>query len=96
MKFSRIRYRNAVGHEDSPVKYTKNIQFTSGPLKGYYEAYSYLNQKITKNWNRKNKIYGNSSGTGTAKNLVDAIYISVSEAIERWAFIMSVKSKMRH
>lgn len=79
-------------------KYSRVLKEFGGPIEKisireidffgekYFEAYAYLDLKSIPFLDQKKSIYGSSHGSGTDSKKDVAIYKSISEALERWAW----------
>lgn len=89
MNLAPLRYRKLLNHSQSPISCVKHKKLENG----MYEAYSYLDNDLIGGYKNKNSFYGNATGTGTDKYLNIALYKSISESLERWAYFECLKNK---
>lgn len=88
----------------APIKYSKVLKEDGGPIERIavreisqfgspaFEAYAYLMPALRSPDNDDKKVYGSSDGTGTSPNRAHAVYMAISEALERWAWYKSLTS----
>lgn len=95
MNLAPFYYRNLIENKQiiSDVIFY-NVTLLDG--KKLIEASTTLNQKLRPSYISVSEIYSKSDGGGTSKNKNVAIYKSLSEALERWAFYDKVDSDESH
>jgi hypothetical protein len=75
------------------ISYKERDYFEAdGQLKKYYEVYSYLQPQHQLSSQPEHTLYGHCDGTGSHPELIQAMYRSISESLERWAFYQIIKS----
>jgi hypothetical protein len=89
---AKLLYRDILSTDGGPILELKHRRVNY--FEDAFESYSYLSIDLIADGKSKygGKIYGRSDGTGYSTNLKKAVYISISEAIERWAFLSCVSS----
>jgi hypothetical protein len=86
-------YRHLINNPNGPIEKISYILpkercgFATG-----FEALSYLNKSLGLKDEKLYKLYGNADGSGWDINLSTAVNKSISEALERWAFLAISKN----
>ena len=88
MNLAPWKYRNILSDQRGPVA---SIETRRLPV-DLYEAYVHLDPKMQIERGEESSIYANRDGSGTHKYPHIARYKAISEALERWAFWVTVTS----
>lgn len=87
-------YRNILEQDGGPINEIIVSKAEITQSRNGFEAACFLSKSLTIDFsNEKNYIYGNPDGSGSDIYKSQAIYKSISEALERWAFFSVVNSK---
>lgn len=91
ISFSPWYYRNLL-FENDIIDSLKYYEFSHLDGSLQFEVLAFLKNKHIPNWLSNSEIYTNCDGTGTSQYKNIAAYKSISEALERWAFYVSIDS----
>jgi len=84
------RYRNALVSDGGPIARIAARRTQSSFKDRKYEAFAYLDPAFTPR--PDTLLYGKADGTGSSSSYAEASYKAISEALERWAFAITISS----
>ena len=88
-----LRYRNILSRDGGPIERIE-IRKLGTTDKQTYEAVAFLAPTLVPPWHRKSALYSCGHGGGTHSSRNVACHISISEAMERWAFLGTLKAML--
>jgi len=94
LNLSTLTYRNIYESDNGPISELSIKEISTIAGEKYFEAYAHLNSNLLCEAS-SNRIYGNSTGTGSSKTKQVACYKAISEALERWAFFASTNDSTK-
>jgi hypothetical protein len=94
MSLGAIWYRSAVNERTGPIARLETIRLPGADGRDKWNAYAFLSPAVADiSALGGNSIYGDAAGTGTGKSRHEACHKAISEAMERWAWLVVTKDK---